>query len=249
MQWKANQALPQGLYYIRGSTPFHSCVEVRLPKLVSREDRTGARAPSAAYCSTEGVAPLHTATSAGTLRHQCQYTAPPVPVLCATSAGTMRHQCRYTSPPNLPIFSDCSTRLISQISFTFTSLILSGKIRQLASKKWILCFFHCDYMFKSNLTVRKMYWKKHKTKDLCWLKLKNHFGSIYIVQNSEKEIYFFWQCNFSPFYVKSFKILAEIQLERNPEISTWSKVKSQKIAVRSDYKKIKNRNRFLLVNC
>jgi hypothetical protein len=26
-----------------------------------REDRTGARAPSASYCSTEGVAPLHTA--------------------------------------------------------------------------------------------------------------------------------------------------------------------------------------------
>jgi hypothetical protein len=48
-------------YYIRGSTPFHSCVEVRSPKLVSSEDRTGARAPSASYCSTEGVAPLHTA--------------------------------------------------------------------------------------------------------------------------------------------------------------------------------------------
>ena len=53
-------------YSIRGSTPFHSCVEVRSPKLVSSEDRTGARAPSASYCSTEGVAPLH--------------TAPPVPV-------------------------------------------------------------------------------------------------------------------------------------------------------------------------
>ncbi len=48
-------------YSIRGSTPFHSCVEVRSPKLVSSEDRTGARAPSASYCSTEGVAPLHTA--------------------------------------------------------------------------------------------------------------------------------------------------------------------------------------------
>jgi hypothetical protein len=43
------------------STPFHSCVEVRSPKLVSSEDRTGARAPSASYCSAEGVAPLHTA--------------------------------------------------------------------------------------------------------------------------------------------------------------------------------------------
>ena len=28
-------------YYIRGSTPFHSCVEVRSPKLVSSKDRTG----------------------------------------------------------------------------------------------------------------------------------------------------------------------------------------------------------------
>ena len=53
-------------YYIRGATPFHSCMTVRSPKLVSSEDRTGARAPSASYCSTEGVAPLH--------------TAPPVPV-------------------------------------------------------------------------------------------------------------------------------------------------------------------------
>jgi hypothetical protein len=59
-------------YYNRGSTPFHSCVEVRSPKLVSSEDRTGARAPSASYCSTEGVVPLH--------------TAPPVPG-GATSAG------------------------------------------------------------------------------------------------------------------------------------------------------------------
>ncbi len=60
-------------YSIRGSTPFHSCVEVRSPKLVSSEDRTGARAPSASYCSTEGVAPLHTAPPV-------PVTAPPVPV-------------------------------------------------------------------------------------------------------------------------------------------------------------------------
>ena len=60
-------------YYIRGSTPFHSCVEVRSPKLVSSEDRTGARAPSASYCSTEGVAPLHTAPPVPVLRHQCRY--------------------------------------------------------------------------------------------------------------------------------------------------------------------------------
>ncbi len=59
-------------YYIRGSTPFHLCVEVQSPKLLSSEDQTGARAPSASNCSAEGVAPLH--------------TAPPVPV-CATSAG------------------------------------------------------------------------------------------------------------------------------------------------------------------
>jgi hypothetical protein len=30
---------------------------------------------------------VHCAASAGTLRHQCRYTAPPVPVHCATSAG------------------------------------------------------------------------------------------------------------------------------------------------------------------
>jgi hypothetical protein len=53
-------------YSIRGSTPFHWCVEVRSLKLVSSEDPTGARAPSASYCSTGGGAPLH--------------TAPPVPV-------------------------------------------------------------------------------------------------------------------------------------------------------------------------
>ncbi len=42
-------------------------MKVRAQKLVSSEDRTGARAPSASYCSTKGVAPLH--------------TAPPAPVL------------------------------------------------------------------------------------------------------------------------------------------------------------------------
>jgi hypothetical protein len=52
-----------------GSTPFHSCVGVRSPKLVSSGDRTGARAPSPSYCSTEGVAPLQI------------HTAPPVPVI------------------------------------------------------------------------------------------------------------------------------------------------------------------------
>ncbi len=47
-------------YYIGGATPFHSCMIVRSPRLVSSEDRTRARAPSASYCSTEGIAPLHT---------------------------------------------------------------------------------------------------------------------------------------------------------------------------------------------
>ncbi len=47
-------------------------MEVRSPKLASSEDRTGARAPSASYCSTEGVAPLHTAPPVPA-------TAPPVP--------------------------------------------------------------------------------------------------------------------------------------------------------------------------
>ncbi len=63
---KCNERPCHWAYYIRGSTPFHSCVEVRSPKLVSSGDWTGARAPSASYCSTEGVAPLH--------------TAPPVPI-------------------------------------------------------------------------------------------------------------------------------------------------------------------------
>jgi hypothetical protein len=75
-------------YSIRGSTLFHSCMEVWSPKLVSSKDRTGAKAPSASYCSTEGVAPLHTAPPVPvTLRHQCRYTATPVPV-------TLRHQCQ-----------------------------------------------------------------------------------------------------------------------------------------------------------
>ncbi len=47
-------------YYIGGATPFHLCMIVRSPKLVSSEDQTGARA-SASYCSTKGVAHLHTA--------------------------------------------------------------------------------------------------------------------------------------------------------------------------------------------
>jgi hypothetical protein len=104
-------------YYIRGSTPFHSCVEVRSPKLVSSEDRTGARAPYASYCSTEGVAPLHTAPPVPVTAQPVPVTAPPVPVLrhqcryCATSAGTappvpvMRHQCRCcaTSAGTAPV--------------------------------------------------------------------------------------------------------------------------------------------------
>jgi hypothetical protein len=88
-EMKGKPGLAIMAYYIGGATPFHSCMIVRSPKLVSSEDRTGARAPSASYCSTEGVAPFthcasagYCATSAGTLRHQCRY---------------LRHQCRYTA--------------------------------------------------------------------------------------------------------------------------------------------------------
>jgi hypothetical protein len=75
-------------YYIRGSTPFHSCVEVRSPKLVSSEDLTEARAPSASYCSTEGVAPLH--------------TAPPVPVILISSGHGGIHETLAGNIPGCP---------------------------------------------------------------------------------------------------------------------------------------------------
>ncbi len=78
-------------YSNRGSTPFHSCVEVQSPKLVSSEDQTGARSPSASYCSTEGVAPLHTAPPVPV------HTAPPVPVHTAPPVPV------HTAPP-VPIF-------------------------------------------------------------------------------------------------------------------------------------------------
>ncbi len=89
---KGEPGLATGLTYsIGGATPFHSCMivrhRVRLPKLVSSEDRTGARAPSASYCSTEGVAPFpftHCAT---------RYTAPPVPVHAAPPVPV------HTAPP------------------------------------------------------------------------------------------------------------------------------------------------------
>jgi hypothetical protein len=76
-------------------------MEVRSPKLVSSEDQTGARAPSASYCSTEGVAPLH--------------TAPPVPVT-APPVLVLHHQCRYcatsagTAPPPVPV---CATSAVT----------------------------------------------------------------------------------------------------------------------------------------
>jgi hypothetical protein len=47
---------------------------------VSSEDRTGARAPSASYCSTEGVAPLHTAPPVP--------VTPPVPVMYVCNVTT-----------------------------------------------------------------------------------------------------------------------------------------------------------------
>ncbi len=52
---KGEPGLATGLTTLGALLPFIRPV----PKLVSREDRTGARAPSASYCSTEGVAPLH----------------------------------------------------------------------------------------------------------------------------------------------------------------------------------------------
>jgi hypothetical protein len=76
-------------YYIGGATPFHSCMIVRSPKLVSSQG------PICFLLLYRGCSPFtHCATSAGALRHQCRCTAPPVPVHCATSAGTLRHQCR-----------------------------------------------------------------------------------------------------------------------------------------------------------
>jgi hypothetical protein len=68
---------------------------------VSSEDRTEARAPSASYCSTEGVAPLHTAPPVPV------DTAPPVPVDTAPPVPV-------TSPP-VPVtakqvFTFASTR-------------------------------------------------------------------------------------------------------------------------------------------
>jgi hypothetical protein len=75
-------------------------LEVRSPKLVSSEDRTGARAPSASYCSTEGVAPLHTAPPVPVTAPPVPVTAPPVPVTAPPVPVTvppvpvLRHQCR-----------------------------------------------------------------------------------------------------------------------------------------------------------
>jgi hypothetical protein len=86
-------------YYIRGSTPFHLCVEIRSPKLVSSKDQTGARAPSAFYCSTEGVA-LYT------LRHQSRCTAPPVPVHCATSARILGIRQNFHETPEFQAYAN-----------------------------------------------------------------------------------------------------------------------------------------------
>jgi hypothetical protein len=69
---KGEPGLATGLTTLGALHPFIHALEVWSPKLVSSEDRTGARAPSASYCSTEGVAPLHTAPPVPVLRHQCQ---------------------------------------------------------------------------------------------------------------------------------------------------------------------------------
>jgi hypothetical protein len=58
---KGEPGLASGLTTLGALHPFiHACMIVWSPKRVSSEDRTGARAPSASYCSTQGVAPLHT---------------------------------------------------------------------------------------------------------------------------------------------------------------------------------------------
>ncbi len=59
---KGEPGLATGLTTLGALLPF---IRVRSPKLVSSEDRTGARAPSAFYCSTEGVALTHCATNTG----------------------------------------------------------------------------------------------------------------------------------------------------------------------------------------
>ncbi len=58
-------------YYIGGPTPFHSCMIVRSPKLVSNEHRTGP-GPHLLPTALPWEYPLHT------LRHQCCYWVPDV---------------------------------------------------------------------------------------------------------------------------------------------------------------------------
>ncbi len=71
---KGEPGLATGLTTLGALLPFIRVWKSRSPKLVSSKDRTGARAPSASYCSTEGVAPLHTAPPVPV------HIAPPVPV-------------------------------------------------------------------------------------------------------------------------------------------------------------------------
>jgi hypothetical protein len=57
---KGEPGLATGLTTLGALLPFIRAWKSGPPKLVSSEDRTGARAPSASYCST----PLHTAPPA-----------------------------------------------------------------------------------------------------------------------------------------------------------------------------------------
>ncbi len=88
---------------------------VRSPKLVSSEDRTGARAPSASYCSTEGVAPLH--------------TAPPVPVvLMNLASGWPFNWERAKTTHSILLFDSLWYQLMWNLEFSvsvFTCLIFS----------------------------------------------------------------------------------------------------------------------------
>ncbi len=98
--WKANQ-LPHGLLhcgrytlsFVHDSPVTETCV---------KRGWTVARAPFVSYCSTEGVAPLHTAPPVPVTAlpvpvtaPPVPVTAPPVPVTAPPVPVTMHHQCRW----------------------------------------------------------------------------------------------------------------------------------------------------------
>ncbi len=78
MQWKANQALPQGLLHWGACYTLSFMHDSPVTETCVKRGSNRGQAPSAFYCSTEGVTPFaHCATSASSLRHQCRLTAPP----------------------------------------------------------------------------------------------------------------------------------------------------------------------------